>query len=85
MKVYLFNILLGRPISFSARETLAAERGSSRLGSTRRLIKVSVTIMLVIIVIASVVFSIYFYFVPVTDSSPALSHSGHAAYSAHGN
>ena len=78
MKVYLFNILLGRPISFSTRETLAAERGSSRLGSTRRLIKISVTIMLVLIVIASVIFSVYFYFVPVTDASPAL-HPGHAA------
>ena len=71
LKVYLFNILFGRPISFATREALAAERGSSKIGATKNLIKVSVTIMIIIILIASVTFSIYFYFVDIdTNSGP---------------
>ena len=65
LKVYLFNILFNRPISFATREALAAERGSSKIGATRNLIKVSVTIMIVIILIAATTLSIYFYFVDV--------------------
>ena len=61
MKVYLFNILFGRPISYATRAALAAERGSGVIGSTRQLIKVSVTIMFIIIIIFSVILTIYFY------------------------
>lgn len=62
LKAYLFNILLGRPISFRQRETLAAERGSSKVGVTKNLIKVSVTILFVVLVIAILVLFLYFYF-----------------------
>lgn len=71
LKVYLFNILFGRPISFATREALASERGSSKIGSTRRLIKISVTIMIIIILIAATTLSIYFYNVNIdADSGP---------------
>ena len=64
IKVYFINILFGTPISFKTREALSAERGSGVLGSTRRMIKISVSIMFIVIVIASIVLTLYFYFVP---------------------
>ena len=62
LKVYMFNIILGRPISFATRSALSAERGSTTVGVTRNLIRVTVTILFIIVAIASVVLSIYFYF-----------------------
>ena len=67
LKIYLFNILLGRPISYRARETLAGERGSSVLGDTRRIIKVSVTILFVLVILSSITLMTYFYFTEPSD------------------
>ena len=68
LKIYFFNILFGRPISFRNMETLAAERGSSKIGNTRKIVKISVTILFAILIIATIVLSMYFYFVqPETD------------------
>ncbi len=61
LKVYLFNIILGRPISFATRSALATERGSAKIGVTRRLIRISVTVLLITLVIAAITLSIYFY------------------------
>lgn len=62
LKFYLFNILLGRPISFRARETLAGERGSSKLGNTRQIVKISVSILFILVISATIILTIYFYF-----------------------
>ena len=61
LKVYLFNIIFGRPIAYATRIALATERGSGVIGSTRRLIKISVSIMFIIIILFSVILTIYFY------------------------
>ena len=68
LKIYLLNILFGRPISFRSRETLAGERGSSKLGNTRRLVKISVSILFILVILATITLTLYFYFVePNTD------------------
>ena len=61
LKIYLFNILFGKPINFKSRQTLAAERGTSKVGHTSELIKISLTILFSILFISSIVLSIYFY------------------------
>ena len=61
LKVYLFNIIFGRQISYATRMALSTERGSGVIGSTRRLIKVSVSIMFIIIILFSIILTIYFY------------------------
>ncbi len=63
MKIFIFNIIFGRPITFFSRQTLAAERGSTRIGSTRSIIKISLILMFAIIALASLTFSLYFYYV----------------------
>ena len=63
LKIYFFNILFGRPISFRSMETLSAERGSSKIGNTKMIVKISVTILFAILIIATIVLSMYFYFV----------------------
>ncbi len=62
LKVYLFNIILGRPISFAERDALAAERGSDKVGFSKNIIKISVTILLIIVVVASIVLSVFFFY-----------------------
>ena len=79
LKVYMFNIILGRPISFSTRSALSAERGSTTIGVTRNLIKVAVTVLLIIFALASVVLSIYFYFngaSPTSESIASVQNAG---------
>ena len=67
--MYIFNIILGRPINFNARQTLSAERGSSKVGVTRHLVKVSVTILFVLLMLSAIVLSLYFYFIE-PDTNP---------------
>ena len=62
LKMYIFNIILGRPINFNARQTLSAERGNSKVGVTRHLVKISVTILFVLLMLSAIVLSLYFYF-----------------------
>ena len=62
LKVYFFNILLGRPISFKSNEIVVAERGTVQFHETRRIIKVSITILFAILFIFSIVLTTYFYF-----------------------
>ena len=62
LKVYFFNILLGRPISFKSNEIVVAERGTIQVHETRRIIKVSITILFFILFIFSIILTIYFYF-----------------------
>jgi len=62
LKIYIFQILFGRPIGFVYRQVLATERGSSRVGDTRSIIKVSVSSMFIIIAISTIILSIYFFF-----------------------
>ncbi|WKX02733.1 TrkH family potassium uptake protein [Candidatus Mycoplasma mahonii] len=69
LKVYLFSIIFKRPISFKTREVLSAERGSTKIGSTTQLIKISITVMFIVIIVASIVLTCYFYFVPVVGSN----------------
>lgn len=63
LKIYFFNILFGRNISFRSRETLAAERGSSKIGNTRRIVKISVSILFILVILATLTLTLYFYFV----------------------
>lgn len=69
LKVYIFNIIFGRPISFAERDALAAERGSDKVGFTKNIIKVSVTILLIVLVFASIVLSIFFFYTE-PDTNP---------------
>ena len=62
LKMYIFNILFGRPISFNARQTLATERGNTKIGVTRHLIKVSISILFILLFVSAVALSLYFYF-----------------------
>ncbi|WP_128008570.1 potassium transporter TrkG [Mycoplasma sp. ATU-Cv-508] len=39
LKVYFFNILLRRPISYNTNMTLSTERGSNKVGGSPRIIK----------------------------------------------
>lgn len=69
LKIYFLNILFGRPISFSSRETLSAERGTNKSGDIRRIVKISVTILFILIIIATIILSLYFYFIK-PDTNP---------------
>lgn len=73
LKIYLFNIILGRPISFRSRETLAGERGSSKVGDVRRIVKISITTLLILVIFAALLLSLYFYFVE-PDPKPFQGH-----------
>lgn len=68
LKVYIFNIIFGRPIALRTRESLAAERGSVRIGITRDLIRVAVTTLLILTALFSVVLTIYFYYADVPEA-----------------
>ena len=73
LKVYLFNILLGRPISFTTRQTLSAERGSLKQGNVKSIVKVSITILFILIILFTFILSIYFYFIK-PDANPFNNH-----------
>ncbi len=62
LKVYLFNIILGRPITFKTNEIVAAERGGIQVGETRKIIKISITVLFIILFISSFTLTLYFYF-----------------------
>jgi Trk-type K+ transport system membrane component len=70
LKIYFFNILFDIPMSLKTRTALAQERGSTKIGSTTNLIKVSVTAMMVIATTAAVILSFYFYYVPGNFGDP---------------
>lgn len=70
LKIYFFNILFNIPMSLRTRTALSQERGSTKIGVTNKLIKVSVTAMIIIILLASVILSFYFYFVPGNFNNP---------------
>jgi Trk-type K+ transport system membrane component len=46
------------------RTALSAERGSSKVGETKEIIKVSVIAIYLTIIISSIVLGFYFYYVP---------------------
>lgn len=82
LKVYIFNIIFGRPIALRTRESLAAERGSVKIGITRDLIRVAVTTLLVLTALFSVVLTIYFYYADVPDTMktyPTFDENGNRA------
>lgn len=62
LKVYFFNILLNRPIDISTTFALNSERGSSKVGSTRKLILVSVSTILILLLIGAIILSFLFYY-----------------------
>ncbi|MCP4336748.1 MAG: TrkH family potassium uptake protein [Mycoplasma sp.] len=64
LKIFIFNILFGKPISFGSRIALSAERGNIKIGETKDLIKVSIITLLTIMTFAGFILSIYFYFSP---------------------
>ena len=62
LKVYFFNILLNRPIDLSTRFTLNSERGSSQVGVTRKLILISVSTILILLLLGALVLTLLFYY-----------------------
>ena len=62
IKVYIFNILFGRPLSFMNQIALSKERGSSSVGVSKNLVKIAVSILLILVLIFSFVLTLYFYF-----------------------
>ncbi len=65
LKIYIINILFGRPISYNTNLVLTTERGSVKAGSSKSLIKVSITILFILILLFSLILTIYFYFSPI--------------------
>ena len=65
LRVFIINIIFKLPITFSGNEIASSERGSVRIGYGKNLIKISISIMLSIILVFSIVLSLYFYFTPV--------------------
>ncbi|MCR8613043.1 MAG: hypothetical protein NC236_00985 [Mycoplasma sp.] len=77
LKAYLFNLLLGRPMSMNLLLALNAERGSSKQGFTRRLITVSITVILVITLLMALVLTFLFYYQKGDFSSDPLFVNNH--------
>lgn len=61
LKVYIINILLKIPMSFKTNLALSTERGTDKIGSSKRIIKVSITIFLILILFFSMILTICFY------------------------
>ncbi|MCC3160990.1 MAG: TrkH family potassium uptake protein [Mollicutes bacterium PWAP] len=64
IRMYIFNIMLGRPINFRNKSMLSSERGSAKVGSTRNLILISISILLCLLLISGVILTLYFYISP---------------------
>lgn len=62
LKVYIINIIFGRQISFNSNLVLSTERGSIKIGISRNLIKVSITLLLIFTLISAVILTLYFYY-----------------------
>ena len=82
LKIYFFNILFKRPISLHTKITLTQERGSTKMGNTLSIIKVSVASVIIVSLIASVILSFYFYYVPGNFNNPTswLDHKDHSTF-----
>ena len=65
LRVFIINIIFKLPISFSDNEVVSLERGSNNIGYGKNLIKISLSIMFGIILLFSIILSIYFYLVPI--------------------
>ena len=70
LKIYFFNIIFRRPISLHTKITLTKERGSAKMGNTLGIIKISVASMIIVTLIASIILSFYFYYVPGNFNDP---------------
>ncbi|UVD81583.1 cation transporter [Mycoplasma iguanae] len=62
LKVYFVNWLFGKKISIFQRNILNVERGSIKVGSTRKIIIVSINILFVFILVSTLVLTFFFYF-----------------------
>ena len=70
LKIYFFNILFNIPMSLKSRVALAQERGSTKIGMTNKLIKVSVTAMIILSIIGAIILLFYFYYIPGNFNAP---------------
>ena len=75
LKVFIFNIIFNRPISFQTQKSLAAERGSVKIGVTTNLIKIVIIFLLTIILIFSVVLTLIFYYTDISTDSTLIKDS----------
>ena len=69
LKVFLFNIIFNRPLSYKMSKMLAAERGSTKIGVTSQLVKVAVIFLFVMVFIFSIVLSVIFYYTDVSKDT----------------
>ncbi|AWX42636.1 Ktr system potassium uptake protein B [Metamycoplasma cloacale] len=64
IKVYIMQNIFGIKMSIFNNQVSQAERGSNTWGDTKKLIKVSITFLLIILLISTIIFTIIFYFSP---------------------
>ncbi len=63
-KVYLFQSLLGFKSNIFSSQVSLTERGSNNLVETRKMIKVSISFLIIVTVVSSLIFTLLFYFNP---------------------
>ncbi|MBN3534403.1 TrkH family potassium uptake protein [Mycoplasma procyoni] len=62
IKVYIINYIFGVKLGIFQRDVLALERSSNSLGEIKRVILVSVSVILVLIIFSSIALTFMFYF-----------------------
>ncbi|TPR54320.1 TrkH family potassium uptake protein [Metamycoplasma neophronis] len=64
IKVYLFQSILGLRTNIFSSQVSQTERGGKTVSETKKMIKVSISFLIVVTIIASVIFTLIFYYNP---------------------
>ncbi|VEU78826.1 Ktr system potassium uptake protein B [Metamycoplasma arthritidis] len=75
LKVYIIQGLFGFRLSIFNSKITQVERGADTVGETKKIIKVSITILLITLFISSILFTIFFYTSPHGKFDNALANS----------